>query len=482
MTAFLSMPMNRRTAFKVGAGLGVAGAAGALGYHVIPPAPSAQFQRVDALARQLYKTLDAEQREDSCVPYDHPLRQYHNRGVWGGGREVMFGFSRHQRGILTDLMHAGLSAEGRNRVPDQDLTRWSGVNSMRVLICGDPAAPPYQIVMTGVHLNLRLGGASREGAAFGGPQVYGDQRGNERPGLPSNVYREQFVLAQRLFQSMDAATRKRAMLERAPVQTGIELQGPRGAFPGVSIADLDPGHKALARSLVGRILATYATDEVAYALACINANGGVDAMSLSYYARGEDGAIPEAQVFRLEGPGAVLYFRGYPHVHAFINIAMNAEAPLSSGEHLADNPAWLDATGVKALFEAAMRTETGADFAYYPEDSVAGRLRPGQIRSGDIYSLESWQESVDVGDVHGSFLRWTPVAKLASSEIDGTRMYKVATTRYGVGRLRDEVGPVESPQPRGMLRDLTIAYVKRHGLTQFLLHPTASAAGSASTA
>jgi hypothetical protein len=318
--------------------------------------------------------------------------------------------------------------------------------------------------MTGVHLNLRLGGASREGAAFGGPQVYGDQRGNEKPGLPNNIYREQFVLAQRLFQGMDAASRKRAMLERAPVQTAIELQGPRGVFPGVPIADLDAGRKALAQTLVERIVATYASDDVAYALKCINANGGVDRMSLSYCERGEDGAIPEAQVFRLEGPGAVLYFRGYPHVHAFINIAMDAETPLSSGEHLADNPAWLDAAGVKTLFETAMRTETGADLAYCPEDSVAGRLRPGRIRSGDIYSLESWQEPVEVGDVHGSVLQWTPLAKLAQSEIDGTRMYKVATTRYGVGRLRDELGPVESPQPRGMLRDLTIAYVKRHGL------------------
>jgi hypothetical protein len=464
MTAFLSVPMNRRTAFKVGAGLGVAGAAGAMGYQVVPPAPSARLQPVDALARQLHASLDAEQRADSCVPYEHPLRQYHNRGVWGGGREVLFGFSRHQRRILTDLVHAGLSAEGRNRIPDQDLTRWSGVNSMRVLICGDPAAPPYQIVMTGVHLNLRLGGASREGAAFGGPQVYGDQGGNERPGLPNNIYREQFVLAQRLLHGMDAAAQKRVMLERAPVQTGIELQGRRGVFPGVPIAALDAGHKALARTLVDWIVGTYAAGDVAYALACIEANGGVDGMSISYYARGEDGAIPEAQVFRLEGPGAVLYFRGYPHVHAFINIAMDGDAPLSSGEHIADNPVWLDAAGVKALFEAAMRSETGADLAYYPESSVAGRLRPGPIRSGDIYTLESWQEPVEVGDVHGSVLQWTPLARLAPSAIDGTRMYTVATTRYGVGRLRDEIGPVESPRPRGMLRDLTIAYVRRHGL------------------
>src|SRR5688572_9928269 len=158
MTDFLSMPMNRRTAFKVGAGLGVAGGAGLLGYQVVPPSPSAQLDRVDVLARQFYDSLDAEQRADTCVVYDHPLRQYHNRGVWGGGREVLFGFSRRQRALLTDLMHAGLSVDGRQRIPEEYFTRWSGVNSLRVLICGNPVAPPYQVVLTGAHLNLRLGG------------------------------------------------------------------------------------------------------------------------------------------------------------------------------------------------------------------------------------------------------------------------------------------------------------------------------------
>jgi hypothetical protein len=89
----------------------------------------------------------------------------------------------------------------------------------------------------------------------------------------------------------------------------------------------------LARELVDSILTTYAPGDVAYARACLEANGGVDGrLFLSYYLRGEDGEISEAQVFRLEGPGAVFYFRGYPHVHAFINVAMDAGAPLSSGE------------------------------------------------------------------------------------------------------------------------------------------------------
>ena len=38
---------------------------------------------------------------------------------------------------------------------------------MNVLVCGDPTAPPYQVIFTGPHTNLRLGGRSREGVAFG---------------------------------------------------------------------------------------------------------------------------------------------------------------------------------------------------------------------------------------------------------------------------------------------------------------------------
>jgi Protein of unknown function (DUF3500) len=458
--------MNRRTALKLGAQLGVAGGIGLLGgYELLPPWPSRELEPLDTLARRLYATLDAEQRADACVPYDHPLRQYHNRGVWGGGRDILFGFSRRQRSMLTDLMYAGLSEEGRTRVPEEFFTKWSGVHSMRALICGDPAAPPYQIILTGNHINLRLGGTSREGAAFGGPQVYGDQRGNERPGLPGNLYRDQFLIAQRILRNLDARQKNLAVLEEAPVQTGIELQGPHGVFPGVAVSSLESDNRTLARELVERIFATYLPDDVAYARACLKANGGIDGLFLSYYQHGEDGTIAEGQVFRLEGPGAVFYFRGYPHVHAFVNVAMNGDAPLSTGESVGENPAWLDRSGVKALFETALRTETGADLAYYPESSVAGRLRPGVIRSGDIYSLESWQETVEVVDVHGANLSGTMVAQLPQPErgTDRTKTYSIATTAYAARDLTDRLGRIEARRPGAMLRDLTVAYLKRHG-------------------
>ena len=453
--------MNRRTALKLTAGVGVAG----LGLHrLLPPKPSRVLEPVDALARRLYASLGRDQRAETCVSYDHPLRQYHNRGVPGGGRAILFGFNHEQRQTLTDLFYAGLSEDGRRRVPDEYFTRWGGVHTMRVLICGDPTAPPYQIILTGAHLNLRLGGKSREGAAFGGPQVYGDQRGDGVVGLPGNLYRDQFLLGQRLLRSLDAGRRKQALLDEAPVQTQIELQGRRGSFPGLAVAELRPEGKVLVRDLVERILSTYPAEDVAYARECLAAGGGLDALFVSYYRHSVDGDIPEGQVFRLEGPGAVFYFRGHPHVHAFLNVAMDGDAPLSVGEPLGQNPAWLDRPGVKALFESALRSGTGADLAYYDERSVAGRLRPGLVRSGDIYSLESWQERVEVVDVRGCNLSAVLLSQLRTRgvEADPAKTYSVATTRFVAKQRAEPLGRIDARRPGPMLRDLTVDYLRAH--------------------
>src|SRR5688572_6623076 len=144
--------MNRRTALKLGAGVGLTAAAGFVaGNEILPPSPSSRLEPVDVLARRLYASLDDGQRAEACVSYDHPMRQYHNRGVPGAGRSIFLGFGREQRQILTDLLHVGLSEEGRTRAPEEYFTRWMGVHSFRVLICGDPAAPPYQIILSGPH-------------------------------------------------------------------------------------------------------------------------------------------------------------------------------------------------------------------------------------------------------------------------------------------------------------------------------------------
>jgi hypothetical protein len=77
------MSMNRRRALKVLGtltGLGLAGR-----YALLPPSRSRELASPQELAIRFFDSLDAEDRKRACVEYDHPLRQYHNRGVWGGG-------------------------------------------------------------------------------------------------------------------------------------------------------------------------------------------------------------------------------------------------------------------------------------------------------------------------------------------------------------------------------------------------------------
>ena len=132
------------------------------------------------------------------------------------------------------------------------------------------------------------------------------------------------------------------------------------------------------------------------------------------------------------------------------------------------NPGWLNHAQVKALFETALRAETGAELAYYDESSVAGRLRPGLIRSGDIYSLESWQETAEVVEVRGSNLSATLLAALRERGIAprDEEIYKVATTTFVAGERREKLGRIGNRQPGPMLRDLTVAYLRSHGFPQ----------------
>jgi hypothetical protein len=466
--------IDRRRLLKAGIGVGALAGVGALGRYAIVALPvSKELASVDELAVRIFEGLDEESRARAFVPYDHPLRQYYNRGLWAGGLRVhAASLDWAGRRALTDLMHAGLSEVGRTRVPQQDSTAWGGVNFMQLLFCGDPRMGPYQVLLSGVHLNLRLGGRSREGIAFGGPQVYGDQRGNGRVGLPGNTYRYQLEAAHRLFESMTSVERAAARVEQAPAQTNIGLQGSAGRFDGVPIAELAPASRKLAREVVAGILSTYADEDAAYALECVDRNGGIEALHVADYdidyqggRRTGDGP---SQIFPLEGPAAVFHFRGEPHLHAFLHVALDGEQPLSLGEIVGENPATLEGEDLRAFFETAMRTQAEADVALYPSGGVVGRLRAGTVRTGDIWVAESWIDELAVAEVKGADLAPPLVAALRARSVtpQPASTYRVATTGYLARKdARAHLGRIGAVRSLGLLRDALAAHAKAHGFS-----------------
>jgi len=101
-----------------------------------------------------------------------------------------------------------------------------------------------------------------------------------------------------------------------------------------------------------------------------------------------------------------------------------------------------------------------ADFAFYSPESAVGRLRTGTIRTGDIYNLASWNNTIQIVTLRGSQLEGCIPAK----DIERDRTYTLATTDFVVEEERDRVfGGGKVSNPHLCLRDETIQHVKRHG-------------------
>ncbi len=227
-----------------------------------------------------------------------------------------------------------------------------------------------------------------------------------------------------------------------------------------------PGQSALVSKMIDLTLMPYPAADVAYAWQCIEANGGLDAMHVSFYANSRYNNEGGYQTYRLEGPASVFYFRGFPHVHAFFNVAMDADAPLSVGRVVGRNPKHIEGERLTELFEQAMQQHNGVDFAWYPGESAVGVLREGTVRTGDVYTAESWENRVTVLELTGGEFstQMADTLQARGAVIDPARRYRIATVDYVVSAmLESAIGQATVVGDGGLLRDQTIAHIEAHG-------------------
>jgi hypothetical protein len=464
--------MNRRQLLKAGADIGALTAvAAAARYTVLSPPQYREITSIEELAARIHADLSPAARAQACFDYDHPLRQVHNRGVWLGGLTVnAAAMSWNARRALTTILRARLSAAGFERLLSQYPSRFSGVNFLQLLLFGTPGRGPWQILLSGIHLNLRVGSPSHGGAAFGGPQVYGDQRGNERAGLPGNLFRYQMQAAHDLITGLTPAQRGAIRVAQAPPQTCIAVQGRGGRYGGLPVADLPVQSRRLAQGIVAGILENYGEAGAADAWECLHRNGGVDGLYFADYdvdfQGGRHAGDNPSQIFRLEGPSAVFYFRGEPHVHAFVSVENDVDQPLSLGEVMGINPVALEGDSLRAWFESAMVGHTQADFADYPYYSLAGRLRAGTIRTGDLWAAENWVDDLivcevpgaDIAPALGNFMR------SRGNSPQAHRTYRIATTgEEAANAVESRIGRVSNSRNWGPLRDALVSQAKIRG-------------------
>ncbi len=269
---------------------------------------------------QFYASLTGDQRKVICFPFEHELRR--RIAAHWAITEPTIGefFNTAQQGLISEIFQSVCSGDGYERFQRQMQDDAGGIGGYHVAVFGQPGSGKFQWEMSGAHLTIRADGDRADNTAFGGPIVYGHSAGNSQPGLPGNLFSHHTKKANEVFAALDGKQREKALLEEAPREHEVTLQGTSGTFPGIAVGELSDDQKGLVKEVIKALLAPYHESHVEETLGVLDA-GGFDRLHMSFYKSHDLGEDGEWDIWRLEGPTFVWHFRGAPHVHAYVNIA-----------------------------------------------------------------------------------------------------------------------------------------------------------------
>ncbi|RMG39972.1 MAG: DUF3500 domain-containing protein [Planctomycetota bacterium] len=317
--------LDRRSFLKVTAVAASATAAGT----AVAAKPTAKSSS-ETLVQQLYQTLTPRQKELCAFAFDHPLRQKVDNNWRITEARVGRDFSPEQQDLIRQIFLSLHSEEYAPKVLHQvehDNGR-GGLGACSIALFGEPGSGKFEFVFTGRHVTRRCDGDSVEGTAFGGPIFYGHaaQGFYEKPDHPGNVYWYQALRANKLFQALDGKQRKLALRGDPRAERGTEtvkLRGKADELPGLPVAELTADQKELARAVLADLLAPFRPPDAQECLKLIEKNG-FDKLHFSYFKNRDIGNDGVWDVWQIEGPAMVWYFRGAPHVHTWVHVRETA--------------------------------------------------------------------------------------------------------------------------------------------------------------
>jgi hypothetical protein len=287
----------------------------------------------EALIRDLYASLTADQRAMVVYPWNHggggnnqlPARQrFYNQAF---GRTIGDAYTTPQKDLVKSILKSVCSADdGYQRVSTVLQTdNWnnSGFNGAAATIFGDPSAGQFAWLFTAHHLTLRCDGDSEPNAAFGGPMYYGhlvdgySQR---------NVFNFQTRSVVRLYEALSEAQQRRAVLSGTPGENyeSVRFRASGQARPGLPASELTADQRELVAEVMHDLLRPFRKEDGDEVMDIVRRGGGLTSLYLAFYRDRGSSDNSRWHFWRIEGPGFVWNYRILPHVHCFVNIANRA--------------------------------------------------------------------------------------------------------------------------------------------------------------
>src|SRR2546426_345191 len=283
----------------------------------------------ETLVATLYKSLTEQQKKSVCFSFDHPLRSKVDNNWMITDKKISQFFTNDQQAMIREIFIGLHNPDYAGKVVQQvehDGGK-EGFGGSSIALFGEPGTGKFEFVLAGRHVTRRCDGDSVEGAAFGGPIFYGHaaKRFNEAADHPGNIYWYQALRANEVFKMLDGKQRALALLDEPREEKGtdtVKLTG-RTEMPGIPVGDLSRDQKELVRKVMADVLAPFRKADADEALKLIEKNG-FGSLHLSFYNHGDIGNDGVWDVWQVEGPAMLWYFRGAPHVHTWVHIREKA--------------------------------------------------------------------------------------------------------------------------------------------------------------
>lgn len=279
----------------------------------------------ETVVAQLHESLTSEQRQTIVFPFDSPLRsRVENNWHITDARVGQF-FNQDQQAMIDQIFFGLHDPEFHKSLAQHVVDDFGSVKSLSVALFGEPGSGKFEFVITGRHCTVRCDGDSVDGAAFGGPIFYGHQGEtfNESPTHPKNVYWFQAKRANEVFEALDGRQRELALQSAAPRERSVYTVEPRANPDGLPVAEMSRDQRELVGHTLSDLLLPFRESDRQEAMNLIRANGGVDKLTMAFYENMDLGNDQVWDVWKLESPTMVWYFRGSPHVHVWANVQEN---------------------------------------------------------------------------------------------------------------------------------------------------------------
>jgi hypothetical protein len=294
----------------------------------------------ETVVKTLYDSLSEKQRAEICFPWDHKdksrgiLRSYLSNN-WRITKPAIKGefYTPAQQGLIREIFEGIINPDWTTRFDRQfkdDLGGW-GV-AQGIAIFGRPGEGKFEFVLSGRHGTVRCDGNSTEHLAFGGPILYGHAASGyfEKANHPGNVFWHQSLAANDVYKMLDGRQQKQALLAEAPDEALIAFQGKEGKFPGIPLREMSADQKEHMQRVLLKLIEPYRQSDQDRVVACLKAQGGLDACSLAFYQEDDLGNDGIWDNWRLEGPAFVWHYRGAPHVHVWVHVADDPSVTLNA--------------------------------------------------------------------------------------------------------------------------------------------------------